>query len=114
MPEIEVDGATYHIEMPLAAVEDVAARYPFLGKLQKSLLVNDDGDPDFDGAAAIHVARVALQYGGKQTIDDVSGSVMACQIIALRALEVAFHIDPEDQVETTKKKKSSSHSQSST
>lgn len=104
MPSVEVDGATYEIAVPLAAVEDIAARYPFLGKLQRRLMLNDDDEPDFDGAAAVHVARVALQYGGKHTIDDVQGGVLACQVIALRALEIAFNIDAEDAPKGGKKK----------
>lgn len=100
---IEVEGAQYRIAMPLGAVSEVATFYPYLGKLQKRLLLNDDGEPDFDALAAERVAKVALRWGGEHSYDDLP-SILIAQQIALNALQMAFAIDPEDEVKKPKKK----------
>ncbi len=100
---INVEGAQYRIAMPLNAVSDVATFYPYLGKLQKRLLVNDDGEPDFDALASERVARIALNYGGEHSYDQLPSILIAHQI-ALNALQMAFAIDPEDEVKEVKKK----------
>lgn len=100
---ISVEGTQYRIAMPLGAVSEVATFYPFLGKLQKRLLINDDGEHDFDALAAERVAKVALRWGGEHSYDDLPSILVAHQI-ALNALQMAFDISPEDEVKEPKKK----------
>ena len=100
---ISVEGEEYRSAMPVGAVSEVATVYPFLGKLQRRLMVNDDGDADFDALAAERVAKVALRWGGGKTEYDSLPNILVAQSIALNALQMAFDIDPEDEVKAKKK-----------